>query len=62
MRQIVVDILLRLWRRLISPPRRVRYEREMEEEMRFHLEMQAEQNLAADKYLSPSAYLRDLGG
>jgi putative ABC transport system permease protein len=41
------QFLLRFWRRLISPLRRGRYEREMEEEMRFHLEMQTEQNLAA---------------
>src|SRR5262245_31775436 len=36
-----------LWRRLFSLLRRRRYEREMEEEMRFHLEMQIEQNLAS---------------
>jgi putative ABC transport system permease protein len=36
-----------LWRRLLSLLRRGRYEREMEEEMRFHLEMQIEQNLAS---------------
>jgi putative ABC transport system permease protein len=36
-----------LWRRLLSLLRRRRYEREMEEEMRFHLEMQIEQNLEA---------------
>ena len=35
------------WRRLLSLPRRGRYEREMEEEMRFHLEMQTRQNLEA---------------
>jgi hypothetical protein len=35
------------WRRLLSLPRRGRHEREMEEEMRFHLEMQIEQNLGA---------------
>src|SRR5262249_9801123 len=34
-----------LWRRLLSLLRRGRYEREMEEEMRFHLEMQIEQNM-----------------
>jgi putative ABC transport system permease protein len=43
----MMDILLQLWRRLISLLRRGRYEREMEDEMRFHLEMQIEQNLAA---------------
>jgi predicted permease len=39
--------LLQIWRRLLSLTRRERYEREMEEEMRFHLEMQIEQNLDA---------------
>ena len=38
--------LLQTWRRLLSLLRRRRYEREMEEEMRFHLEMQIEQNLS----------------
>jgi putative ABC transport system permease protein len=36
-----------IWRRLLSLLRRGRLEREMEEEMRFHLEMQIEQNLGA---------------
>jgi predicted permease len=36
-----------LWRRLLSLMRRRRYEREMEDEIRFHLEMQIEQNLAS---------------
>ncbi|HEU0175713.1 MAG TPA: ABC transporter permease [Blastocatellia bacterium] len=35
------------WRRMLSLLRRGRHEREMEEEMRFHLEMQIEQNLAS---------------
>jgi putative ABC transport system permease protein len=39
--------LLQIWRWLFSLLRRGRYEREMEEEMRFHLEMQIEQNLAS---------------
>jgi putative ABC transport system permease protein len=43
----MMNILSQLWRRLLSPLRRGRYEREMEEEMRFHLEMQIEQNLEA---------------
>src|SRR5262245_22568341 len=38
---------LQLWRWALSLLRRGRYEREMEEEMRFHLEMQMEQNLAS---------------
>jgi putative ABC transport system permease protein len=36
-----------LWRRLLSLIRRGSLEREMEEEMRFHLEMQIDQNLEA---------------
>src|SRR5262245_27797530 len=43
----MMNILLQLWRRLLSLQRRRRYEREMEEEMRFHLEMQIGQNLDA---------------
>src|SRR5262245_30216673 len=42
-----MNILLQTWRRLLSMLRRRRYEREMDEEMRFHLEMQIEQNLEA---------------
>jgi len=42
-----MNVLLRIWRRLLSLLRRGRYEREMEEEMRFHLEMQIEQNLSS---------------
>jgi putative ABC transport system permease protein len=45
--QYLFQFLSRLWRRLLSLLRRGRYEREMEEEMLFHLEMQIEQNLAA---------------
>jgi putative ABC transport system permease protein len=45
--QYLFQFLSQLWRRLLSLLRRGRYEREMEEEMRFHLEMQIEQNLAA---------------
>ena len=44
---ILLQIWLQLWRRLLSLTRRGRLEREMEEEMRFHLEMQIEQNLEA---------------
>src|SRR5215468_3340055 len=45
--QYLSQSLWRFWRRLLSPLRRGRYEREMEEEMRFHLEMQIEQNLSS---------------
>jgi len=39
--------LSHLWRRLLSLLRREKHVREMEEEMRFHLEMRIEQNLAS---------------
>jgi len=42
-----MNVLLQIWSRLLSLLRRGRHEREMEEEMRFHLEMQIEQNLEA---------------
>src|SRR5215471_17510125 len=45
--QHLFQFVWRLWRRLLSLSRRRRYEREMEEEMRFHLEMQIEQNLSS---------------
>src|SRR5262245_39508251 len=45
--QHLFQFLLQLWRRMLSLLRRERYEREMEDEMRFHLEMQIEQNLAS---------------
>ncbi|HEY7179861.1 MAG TPA: ABC transporter permease, partial [Blastocatellia bacterium] len=41
------DKLSQLWRRLLFYARRDRFDRELEEEMRFHLEMKAEENLAA---------------
>jgi hypothetical protein len=40
------DKLSQLWRRLVFYVRRDRFDRELEEEMRFHLEMKAEENLA----------------
>jgi len=42
-----MDKLSQLWRRLLFYARRNRFDRELEEEMRFHLEMKAEENLAA---------------
>ncbi len=39
--------LSQLWRRLLFYSRRDRFDRELEEEMRLHLEMKAEENLAA---------------
>src|SRR5262245_46819818 len=41
-----MDKLSQLWRRLLFYLRRDRFDRELEEEMRFHLEMKAEENLA----------------
>jgi hypothetical protein len=39
--------LLQLWRRLLFYWRRNQFDRELEEEMRFHLEMKAKENLSA---------------
>jgi predicted permease len=47
----LISELPQLWRRLLFYLRRDRCSRELEEEMRFHLEMRAEENLAAG--LSP---------
>jgi putative ABC transport system permease protein len=41
----MMDKLSQLWRRLLFYARRDRFDRELEEEMRFHLEMKAEENL-----------------
>jgi hypothetical protein len=54
--QYLFQLVWRLLRRLLSLPRRVRYEREMEEEMRFHLEMQIEQNLASGMTAEEALY------
>jgi putative ABC transport system permease protein len=43
----LLQFLSQIWRRLLSLMRRGKLQREMEEEMRFHLEMQIEQNLEA---------------
>src|SRR5262249_36509603 len=43
----MMDKLSQLWRRLLFYARRNRFDRELEEEMRFHLEMKAGENLAA---------------
>src|SRR5215470_15626969 len=54
-----MNILLQIWqiwRRLLSLLRRRRHEREMEEEMRFHLEMQTEQNLASGMAAEDARY------
>jgi predicted permease len=43
----MMDKLSQLWRRLFFYLRGDRFDRELEEEMRFHLEMKAEENLTA---------------
>src|SRR5215813_11578190 len=45
--QYLLQFISQIWRRPLSLLRRGRYEREMEEEMHFHFEMQIEQNLDA---------------
>src|SRR5215470_5614609 len=47
MRPPLFNKFSQLWRRLLFYARRNRFDRELEEEMRFHLEMKAEENLAA---------------
>jgi hypothetical protein len=43
----MLDELSQLWRRLLFYLRRDRFDRELEEEMRFHLEMKAQENAEA---------------
>ncbi|MBO0797713.1 MAG: ABC transporter permease, partial [Blastocatellia bacterium] len=52
----MINILLQHWRQLLSLLRRRKHEREMEEEMRFHLEMQFEQNLEAGMETEEASY------
>src|SRR5215468_162273 len=54
--QRLSQFLLQLRLRLISLARRGRFEREMDEEMRFHLEMQTEQNLEAGMAAEEARY------
>lgn len=42
---IVVDRIVQLWRRLLFYVRRDKFDRDLEEEMSFHLEMKQEENL-----------------
>src|SRR5262249_18676404 len=42
-----MDRLMRLWRRLLFYLRRKQFDRELAEEMRFHLEMKAQENAEA---------------
>jgi len=46
-RPILFSKLSQLWRRLLFYLRRDQFDRELEEEMRFHLEMKAEENVDA---------------
>jgi putative ABC transport system permease protein len=48
--------LSQLWRRLLFYMRRDQFDRELEEEMRFHLEMKAEENLAAGRSPEEARY------
>ncbi len=52
----MMDKLSQLWRRLLFYARRNQFDRELEEEMRFHLEMKAEENLAAGISLEEARY------
>jgi hypothetical protein len=55
-RPILFSKLLQFWRRLLFYIRRDRFDRELEEEMRFHLEMKVEENLAAGILLEEAWY------
>jgi len=52
----MMDKLSQLWRRLLFYARRDQFDRELEEEMRFHLEMKAEENLAGGSSPEESRY------
>src|SRR5262245_51866645 len=52
----MMDKLSQLWRRLLFYARRDSFDRELEEEMRFHLELKAEENLAAGTSLEEARY------
>ena len=43
----MLNQFLQLWRRLLFYLRRDQFDRELAEEMKFHLEMKAEENLQA---------------
>src|SRR5262249_3133604 len=55
-RPLMMDKLSQLWRRLLFYTRRDQFDCELEEEMRFHLEMKAEENLAAGASPEESRY------
>src|SRR5215471_16148785 len=50
------DKLSQLWRRLLFYVRRERFNRELEEEMRFHLEMKAQENSEAGMEPEEASY------
>src|SRR5215510_12780789 len=54
--QYLFQFVSQLCLRMLSPLRRGRYEREMEEEMRCHLELQIEQNLASGMAAEEARY------
>jgi predicted permease len=56
MRNKMTDKLSQLWRRLLFYLRRDRFDRELEEEMRFHLEMKAQENAEAGMKPSEASY------
>src|SRR5262249_415628 len=51
-----MDRLMRLWRRLLFYLRRKQFDRELAEEMRFHLEMKAQENAEAGMKLEERRY------
>jgi putative ABC transport system permease protein len=52
----MMDKLSQLWRRLLFYLRRDKFDRELEEEMLFHLEMKAEENIAAGEFPEEARY------
>jgi hypothetical protein len=50
------DKLTQLWRRLLIYARRNQFDRELEEEMQFHLEMKAKENIAEGKSVEEARY------
>src|SRR5262245_4126749 len=52
----MMDKLSQLWRRLLFYARRERFDRELEEEIRFHLEMKAQENAEAGMNSEEAGY------
>ena len=55
----MTDKLLQLWRRLLFYLRRDQFDRELEEEMRFHLEMKARENAEAGMEAREARYVAE---